>query len=109
MLWNNEEEQMRRQRQLDVISMIPDQPASNKFDVPDFGQLSDRDMEDFERRHLQELAEQTRKYDLNEQMVVAENLDPFVCFNAVGNWMNTTREQLAQASTIFQPQEEQNG
>ena len=119
MNWTNEEEQMQRQRQLDVIGMIPDQKEvvyadenpilSNKFDVPDFGQLTDKNMEEFERRHLQELAEQTRKYDLNEQMVVAENLDPFVCFNAVGKWMDMTRDQLAQASTIFQPQEESNG
>lgn len=121
MNWTNEEEMMRQQRQLDVIGMVPnlipdrneakeeDPVLSNKFDVPDFGQLSKKNMEEFERRHLQELAEQTRKYDLNEQMVVAENLDPFVCFNAVGNWMNMTREQINQASNIFQLQEESNG
>ena len=101
----NEENLANYRRQLDIIGEIP----SNKFDVPDFSALSDGDMDEFERRHLNELAEQTRNYDVREQMIVAENLDPFICFNAVGKWMDTTRGQLQQATTIFQPQEESNG
>ena len=94
------------QRQLEVIGEIP---TTNKIDVPDFGQYSKDDMEEFERRHLNELAEHTRRYDVNEQLVVAQNLDPFICYNVVGEWMEQTRNQLAQASSLFQTEEEQNG
>lgn len=105
MLWNDES-RAERERQLDIIGQIP----SNKIDVPDFGQYSKDEMAEFERRHLMELAEQTKKYDLNEQMVVAENLDPFVCFNAVGKWMDMARGQIAQANALFNgPTEDQNG
>ncbi len=75
--------------------------SSNKFDVPNFAELTSEDMLDFEKRHLNELAEQTRRYDEVEQKVVAENLDPFICFNAVGKWMNDILNQLQAAKQVF--------
>lgn len=87
----NEENLIERERQLDVITEIPDLLAN----------VSTEDMLDFEQRHLKELAEQTRRYDENEQRVVAENLDPFICFNAVGKWMNEIREQMEAAKQVF--------
>lgn len=75
--------------------------SSNKFDVPNFSELTSEDMLDFEKRHLNDLAEQTRRYDEVEQKVVAENLDPFICFNAVGKWMNDIRNQLQAAKQVF--------
>lgn len=91
----NEENLIERERQLDVITEIPDLLAN----------VSTEDMLDFEQRHLKELAEQTRRYDENEQQVVAENLDPFICFNAVGKWMNDIRNQLEAAKQVFSEEE----
>lgn len=92
----NDENLKERDRQLDVIQ-----------EVPDFVQnLSTEDMLDFEVRHLRELAEQTKRYDEREQQVVAENLDPFICFNAVGKWMNDIRNQLAMAKQVFSEEEQ---
>ena len=92
----NDENLKERDRQLDVIQ-----------EVPDFVQnLSTEDMLDFEVRHLKELAEQTKRYDEREQQVVAENLDPFICFNAVGKWMNDIRNQLATAKQVFSEEEQ---
>ena len=115
----NEESLAEHQRQIDVIGAIPSRPEpqlefdevtydpetdnnpSNKFDVPDLSSLTSEDFTDFEKRHLKELAEQTNCYDEREQMVVAENLDPFICFNAVGKWMEEVRNQLAHANQLF--------
>ena len=97
----NEENIANHMRQLDIIGQIP----SNKFDVPDLSGLTSEDMLDSERRHLNELAEQTRRYDETEQQVVAENLDPFICFNAVGKWMNDIRNQLEAAKQVFSEEE----
>lgn len=88
-------------RQIDVISTIP----SNKFDNPNLNVYSKDQMDDFEVRHLQELAEQTRKYDFNEQRIVAENLDPFILYNALGAWMTSARDQLELGASIFTQQQ----
>lgn len=80
--------------------------SSNKFDVPNFSELTSEDMLDFEKRHLNDLAEQTRRYDEVEQKVVAENLDPFICFNAVGKWMNDIRNQLQMAKQVFSEEDQ---
>lgn len=85
-----------RERQLDVITDIPDLLQN----------VSNEDMLDFEQRHLKELAEQTRRYDEKEQQVVAENLDPFICFNAVGKWMNDIRNQLEAAKQVFSEEDQ---
>ena len=86
--------------------MCMDDFSSNKFDVPNFSELTSEDMLDFEKRHLNDLAEQTRRYDEVEQKVVAENLDPFICFNAVGKWMNDIRNQLQMAKQVFSEEDQ---
>lgn len=91
----NEENITERNRQLEMINSIPDLLTN----------VSTEDMLDFEQRHLRELAEQTRRYDEKEQQVVAENLDPFICFNAVGKWMNEIRNQVAKANELFNGEE----
>lgn len=91
----NEENLIEREKQLEMINEIPDLLTN----------ISTEDMLDFEQRHLRELAEQTRRYDENEQRVVAENLDPFICFNAVGKWMNDIREQMEAAKQVFSDEE----
>lgn len=91
----NEENITERKRQLEMINSIPDLLTN----------VSTEDMLDFEQRHLRELAEQTRRYDEKEQQVVAENLDPFICFNAVGKWMNEIRNQVAKANELFNGEE----
>ena len=93
-----DEARRERDRQLDLINMVP----SNKFDVPNYNNLSQEQMDEFEKRHLQELADQTRKYDINEQQVVAENLDPFILYNALGDWMTSAREMMERGASIFQ-------
>ena len=92
----NEENIRERERQLDIITEVPDMLQN----------VSTEDMLDFEQRHLKELAEQTRRYDENEQRVVAENLDPFICFNAVGKWMNDIRNQIEMAKQVFSEEEQ---
>lgn len=92
----NEENLIERQKQLDIITEVPDLLKN----------VSTEDMLDFEQRHLKELAEQTRRYDENEQRVVAENLDPFICFNAVGKWMNDIRNQIEMAKQVFSEEEQ---
>ena len=92
----NEENLIERQKQLDIITEVPDLLQN----------VSTEDMLDFEQRHLKELAEQTRRYDENEQRVVAENLDPFICFNAVGKWMNDIRNQIEMAKQVFSEEEQ---
>lgn len=85
-------------KKLDVISMIP----SSKIDEPNLNRITDDKMEEFEKRHLQELAEQTRNYDVNEQQVVAENIDPFILYNVLGQWMTEARKALERGASIFQ-------
>ena len=85
------------ERQLDIITAIP----SNKVDNPNLNLYSQDKMEEFEIRHLNELAEQARRYDINEQKVVAENLDPFILYNALGSWLSQAREQLDKGASIF--------
>ena len=85
-------------RQLDIISGIP----SSKFDEPNLNRLTDDKMEEFEKRHLQELADQTRNYDMHEQQVVAECLDPFILYNALGKWLSEAREALDRGAALFQ-------
>lgn len=103
MRWNDEEIRDYKDR-IDVISNIP----SNKIDVPNLNNLTDEQMEEFERRHLLELAEQVKRYDFNEQQVVAENLDPFILYNALGQWMTAARETMDRGAHLFQ-QGGQNG
>lgn len=100
MKWT-EEGRREHQRQLDIINMIP----SNKIDSPDLNVYSKEQMDEFEVRHLQELAEQTKRYDINEQQVVAENLDPFILYNALGSWMTAARDQLTLGASIFNQQQ----
>lgn len=85
-------------RKLDVINNIP----SNKFDFPNYNNLSDDQMKDFDDRHLKELAEQTKCYDFDEQKVVAENLDPFILYNVLGEWMTSAREMMERGASLFQ-------
>ena len=85
-------------RKLDVINSIP----SNKIDSPNLNAFSEEQMEEFEVRHLQELAEQTKRYDINEQKVVAENLDPFILYNVLGEWMTSAREMMERGASLFQ-------
>ena len=94
----SEEGKREYQRQLDVINMIP----SNKVDNPNLNLLSKEQMDEFEVRHLQELADQTRNYDFNEQRVVAENLDPFILYNTLGDWMTSAREMMERGASLFQ-------
>lgn len=94
----NEEGKREYGRQLDIISNIP----SNKIDSPNLNVYTKEQMDEFEIRHLQELADQTRKYDVNEQQIVAENLDPFILYNALGKWMTEARETMERGASLFQ-------
>lgn len=94
----NEEGIRDYKRKIDLINNIP----SNKIDSPNYNNYTEEQMEEFEMRHLQELAEQTKRYDINEQQVVAENLDPFILYNALGKWLTDARNALDRGASIFQ-------
>lgn len=94
----NEEGIREYKRKIELINTIP----SNKVDSPNLTKYTDDQMEDFEVRHLQELAEQTKRYDVKEQQVVAENLDPFILYNALGSWMTQARTMMEIGSSLFQ-------
>ena len=84
-------------RKIDLINTIP----SNKIDSPNLNNLTKDQMEEFEVRHLRELAEQTRRYDISEQEVVAQNLDPFILYNALGEWLTQARTMMERGALIF--------
>jgi hypothetical protein len=79
------------QRRLELINMIP----SNKFDKENLSSLSDDAMRDFEKRHLQELTDQTMKMDEDEQVAVAAGLNIAVLHNAIGEYIK--RQELKAA------------
>ena len=79
------------QRKLDLINSIP----SNKVDSENLNRYSVEDMKDFEKRHLQELTDQTMKMDADEQMAVAAGLNVAVLFNALGDYIK--RQELKAA------------
>ena len=76
---------------LDLINSIP----SNKFDTENLNGLSDDAMRDFEKRHLQELTDQTMKMDPDEQIAVAAGLNIAVLHNAMGEYIK--RQELKAA------------
>lgn len=78
-------------KRLELINMIP----SNKFDDVDLSKLPDQTMRDFEKRHLQELTDQTMKMDADEQMAVAAGLNIAVLHNAIGEYIK--RQELKAA------------
>ena len=78
-------------RKLELINSIP----SNKIDSDNLSKYSAEDMRDFEKRHLQELTDQTMKMDANEQMAVAAGLNVAVLFNALGDYIK--RQELKAA------------
>ena len=79
------------QRRLEVIQAIP----SNKFDGEDLSQIPEVEMREFEKRHLQELTDQTMKMDREEQEAVAAGLRIDVLFNALGDYIR--RQELKAA------------
>ena len=79
------------QRKLEVIQAIP----SNKVDPENLNRYSEQDMRDFEKRHLQELTDQTMKMDPDEQMAVAAGLNIAVLHNAIGEYIK--RQELKAA------------
>lgn len=78
-------------RRLELINMIP----SNKFDSENLNAIPDDAMRDFEKRHLQELTDQTMKMDADEQVAVAAGLNIAVLYNAIGEYIK--RQELKAA------------
>lgn len=79
------------QRRLDLINMIP----SNKFDSENLNNIPDEAMRDFEKRHLQELTDQTMKMDPDEQAAVAAGIHIAILHNAMGEYIK--RQELKAA------------
>lgn len=79
------------QRRLELINSIP----SNKIDSDNLNKYSAEDMRDFEKRHLQELTDQTMKMDPAEQEAVAAGLNIAILFNALGDYIK--RQELKAA------------
>lgn len=78
-------------RRLEVIQAVP----SNKVDEENLDRYSEQDMRDFEKRHLQELTDQTMKMDPEEQTAVAAGLNIAILFNALGDYIK--RQELKAA------------
>lgn len=78
-------------RRLELINTIP----SNKFDSENLNNIPDEAMRDFEKRHLQELTDQTMKMDQDEQIAVAAGLNIAVLHNAIGEYIK--RQELKAA------------
>ena len=78
-------------QRLELINAIP----SNKFDAENLNRLSAEDMRDFEKRHLQELTDQTLKMDADEQAAVAAGLNIAILHNAIGDYIK--RQELKAA------------
>ena len=74
-----------------MIQAVP----SNKVDEENLDRYSEQDMRDFEKRHLQELTDQTMKMDPEEQTAVAAGLNVAVLFNALGDYIK--RQELKAA------------
>lgn len=78
------------QRRLELINSIP----SNKVDAENLNKYSAQDMKDFEKRHLQELVDQTTRMDADEQMAVAQALNPVILYNALGEHIEKMQQQV---------------
>lgn len=97
----NEENIAERQRQLDVINMIP----SNKFDEVPLNKLSDQAMDEFNEKHLRDLREQVMGYDEQELSVVAEAVTErgwTYTYNALGEYFDKVYRQREATKVINQ-------
>lgn len=97
----NEESVAERQRQLDVINMIP----SNKIDEDPLKHLSEEDMDAFNEKHLRDLREQVMGYDEQELAVVAEAITErgwTFTYNAIGEYMDRLYRQREATKVINQ-------
>jgi hypothetical protein len=95
----NEENIKEREMQLDVISSVPN--ISNKIDMENLKQITNHEMEEYEKRHLQELTEQTEKMDNNEQYAVARGLNPFIMIDVVKEMMYRQNEHLRKIEGVL--------
>ena len=95
----NDENIREREKQLDLINSIPN--VSNKIDMENLKQLTNHEMEEYEKRHLQELTDQTEKMDANEQYAVARGLNPFIMIDVVKEMMYRQNEHLRKIEGVL--------
>lgn len=95
----NDDNIREREKQLDLINSIPN--VSNKIDMENLKQLTNHEMEEYEKRHLQELTEQTEKMDHNEQYAVARGLNPFIMIDVVKEMMYRQNEHLRKIEGVL--------
>lgn len=81
------------------------QNISNKIDMVELKQITNREMEEYEKRHLQELTEQTEKMDNNEQYAVARGLNPFIMIDVVKEMMYRQNEHLKKIEGVLKNEE----
>ena len=77
------------------------QNISNKIDMVELKQITNREMEEYEKRHLQELTVQTEKMDNNEQYAVARGLNPFIMIDVVKEMMYRQNEHLKKIEGVL--------
>ena len=97
----NEESVAERQRQLDVINMIP----SNKVDDDPLKNLSEEDMSAFNEKHLRDLREQVMGYDEEELAVVADAITErgwTFTWNSLGEYVDRLYRQREATKVINQ-------
>ena len=81
------------------------QNISNKIDMVELKKITNHEMEEYEKRHLQELTEQTEKMDGNEQYAVARGLNPFIMIDVVKEMMYRQNEHLRKIEGVLKSDE----